>query len=229
MSDGKMKKKRVILSWSSGKDSAMTLHKLVESKEYEVVTLLTTVSREFERVAMHGVRCELLNRQAKAVGLPVVTVALSRSPSSDEYQVSMKRVLEQFKKSDNVILCAFGDIFLEELRNFRERNLAQVNMNGLFPLWKRDTAELARFFVSSGFKAIITCVDTHALSADFAGRLYDETFVDDLPSGVDPCGENGEFHSFCFDGPIFDEPVAFELGEKMLRDERFMFCDLIPM
>jgi uncharacterized protein (TIGR00290 family) len=217
---------KVILCWSGGKDSALALHELQQGSNYEVATLLTTITEDYDRVSMHGVRRSLLEEQARHIGLPIERVFITKDASNDDYASRMTAALNRYKRQ-GVLRVAFGDIFLEEVREYRERNLARVGMRGLFPLWGKDSAELARSFITLGFQAIITCVDTRALDKSFSGRLLDAAFLDDLPSGVDPCGENGEFHSFVFDGPVFREKVAFEIGEQLLRGS-FHFCDLIP-
>ncbi|MBZ0288833.1 MAG: diphthine--ammonia ligase [Anaerolineae bacterium] len=218
---------KLILSWSGGKDSALSLYTLRQSGEHNVTALLTTVTREYDRVSMHGVRRALLHQQVAAVGLPVLEVFLTPGAANDEYEQHMGAVLTAYK-AQGVEGVAFGDIFLEDLRAYRENHLAQLDLQGVFPVWKRDTRELAQTFLDLGFKAVVTCVDTHALDASFAGRMIDDDFLRALPEGVDPCGENGEFHTFVFDGPIFAHPIAFRLGELVLRDERFYYCDLIP-
>jgi uncharacterized protein (TIGR00290 family) len=220
-------KTSILLAWSGGKDSAMTLYTLRRSRRCTVAALLTTVNEHYQRISMHGVRQSLLEQQAAALGLPVHPVYLSQTSSNEEYEARMEAALRSYQ-SQGVEVVAFGDIFLEDLRAYRERNLARIGMSGLFPIWKRDTRELVQTFIHLGFKAVVTCVDTQALDAEFAGRMIDENFVRDLPPGVDPCGENGEFHSFVFDGPLFNQPVRISVGETVLRDERFCFCDLIP-
>ncbi|MFC1582948.1 ATP-binding protein [Planctomycetota bacterium] len=218
---------QVLFTWSSGKDGAMALWELQQSEDYEIAALLSTITRDYRRISMHGVRCELLERQAVAVGIPMVEVGIDRGASQDEYQGSIERVLRCYKE-DGVTHVAYGDIFLEDLRKFREEKLATLDLEALFPIWKRDTQELADGFIKDGFKAILTCVDTAQLDGSFSGREYDQELLDDLPDSVDPCGENGEFHTFCYAGPIFKWPVRFTVGESTLRNEQFMFTDLIP-
>ena len=217
----------VILTWSGGKDCAMLLYELQRTDGYEVSVLLTTVTEDYDRISMHGVRRELLERQAELLGLPLETVFIAKDSSNEDYETKMKDTLLQYQ-SQGVALVAFGDVFLQDVRQHREDNLAKVGMKALFPLWNRDTAELARSFMDLGFKAVVTCVDSGALDGAFVGREFDAQFLSDLPSTVDPCGENGEFHSFVYDGPIFRAPVSHEKGEIVLRDGRFWFCDLIP-
>jgi uncharacterized protein (TIGR00290 family) len=216
----------VLFCWSGGKDSAMALHALQTVRNCRVSALLTTITEEYDRISMHGVRRALLERQAESLGLPLHAVLIPPQCINATYEARMKEALaEHFARGVRHV--AFGDIFLEDLRVYREKNLAQVGMQALFPIWKRDTHELAREFVRLGFRAITVCVDPRVLEASFAGRELDASFFADLPPGVDPCGENGEFHTFVFDGPIFRTPIAFRVGEKVLRDG-FCFGDLLP-
>lgn len=221
-------KGKVLLSWSGGKESALALYEIGKSEEYEIVALLTTVTEDYDRISMHGVRRTLLEQQADSLGFPLEKVFISRNASTEEYGSKMQQVLEKCMKA-GVFSVVFGDVFLEDVRKYREDNLAKVGMKGIFPLWKRDTAELARTFIDLGFKAVISCVDSKVLDKRFAGRVYDEQFLRELPSSVDPCGENGEFHSFVYDGPIFRKRILFTMGDVVLRDNRFYFCDLIPV
>ena len=223
MSEGAEK---ILFAWSSGKDSAMALHELQQSNGREIVALLTTITEGYERISIHGVREELLDSQAASIGLPLTKVWIPQESSLDEYERRMGAALDPFVRQ-GVSGVAFGDIFLDDLRKDREDKLARVGLTGLFPIWKRDTTELAQRFIGAGFKAIITCVDTEFLDASFTGRAFDEQLLADLPAGVDPCGENGEFHSFTCDGPIFSSPIACRKGEVVLRNNRFCFCDLI--
>jgi uncharacterized protein (TIGR00290 family) len=219
---------KVLFTWSGGKDSAMSLYELQKSKDYEIAALLTSVTEDYDRISMHGVRRILLEQQAQSLGLPLERLYLTRNSSNEEYEAKMRDKLLQYK-SHGVSSVVFGDIFLEDLRKYREDNLAQVGMKGIFPIWKRDTAELARTFIGLGFKAVITCVDSQSLEGKFAGRYFDNRFLSELPGNVDPCGENGEFHSFVYDGPIFQERIRFRRGKVVLRDNRFYFCDLVPV
>ncbi len=219
---------KVIFCWSGGKDSALAFHELCKSHRYEVVSLLTTVTADYDRISMHGVRSILLQQQAQNMGLPVREISISRSCSNEEYEASMAAALNDFKNA-GVSSVVFGDIFLEDLRRYREENLAKLGMKAMFPIWRRDTTELSRSLAPSGFQAITTCVDTRKLDKRFAGRVIDKQFLDELPDGVDPCGENGEYHSFVFEGPIFKNPIRFSTGEKVLRDSFFCFCDLVPV
>ena len=216
---------RILFAWSSGKDSAMALHTLMKDRRYEVAALLTTVTEEYDRVSMHGVRRELLERQADSIGIPLVKVFITPGCTNDEYESKMRDVLGHFKTA-GVGSVAFGDIFLEDLKRYREENLAKIGMKAVFPVWKRDSLELANAFIGTGFKAVVTCVDSRCLSKDFAGRRFDRAFLSDLPPHVDPCGENGEFHSFACGGPIFRHEIPVSAGEVVLRDEFFYFCDI---
>jgi uncharacterized protein (TIGR00290 family) len=216
----------VLFCWSGGKDSAMALHALQSTPGHRVTALLTTVTEDYDRISMHGVRRVLLERQAASIGLPLHAVLIPPRCVNATYETRMKEVLAQHL-ARGVQRVAFGDIFLEDLRVYRERNLAQMGMEALFPIWKCDTHELARDFLRLRFQAIAVCVDPRVLDLSFAGRVLDESFFADLPPGVDPCGENGEFHTFVFDGPVFRTPVRFVPGEKVLRDG-FCFCDLLP-
>jgi uncharacterized protein (TIGR00290 family) len=216
----------VLFCWSGGKDSAMALHALGATGGHRAAALLTTITDEYDRISMHGVRRVLLERQTESLGLPLHPVLIPPQCVNPIYEARMKEaLLEHF--AQGVRRVAFGDIFLEDLRAYREKNLAQVGMEALFPIWKRDTRELAREFVRLGFRAVTVCVDPRVLDASFAGRELGASFFGDLPPGVDPCGENGEFHTFVFDGPIFKTPIAFRIGEIVTR-EGFCFCDLLP-
>lgn len=216
---------KILYSWSGGKDSAMALHELLKGRAYEVVALFTVVTKDYGRISMHGVREELLELQAAALGLPLEKVYINKSSDNKEYEFRMKDVLMRYKKL-GIEAVAFGDIFLEDLKKYREERLKEVGLEGIFPIWKRDTRELAGAFVDLGFKAVITCVDSKVLDKRFSGRLFDRQFLSDLPSSVDPCGENGEFHSFVYDGPIFDNPIRYKIGEKILREQRFYYTDI---
>jgi uncharacterized protein (TIGR00290 family) len=200
-------KEKIILSWSSGKDSALALYELKKRGNYDI-TLLTTVTGKYERISMHGVRECLLEKQAESLGCCLEKVYLSPGGTNEEYQKKMEEVMNRYKKL-GFARVAFGDIFLEDIRKYREENLKKTGIEAVFPLWGRDTGEIADTFISLGFKSIITCVDTKVLDGNFAGRFYDRSLLADLPDSVDPCGEKGEFHSFAFDGPIFREKIAF--------------------
>jgi uncharacterized protein (TIGR00290 family) len=221
-------KEKVLLCWSGGKDAAFALHELRRSKTYQVVGLLTTVTRAYDRVSMHGVSRTLVERQAEALGLPLHTILLPATVSDEEYGEIMREALRRYVAAD-VLCVAFGDIFLEDVRKYREEHLAAMGMRAVLPLWGRDSTELARAFIDTGFKAIVACVDTQLLDGAFVGRAFDERFLSELPPGVDPCGENGEFHSFVYDGPIFHHAIEYGKGSVVLRDQRFYFCDLLPL
>ena len=217
----------VLVSWSGGKDSAIALYEILKNQNYQISALLTTVTEDYDRISMHGVRRILLERQAASLGFPLEKVLISKNASNEEYEANMGRVLAKYKAA-GVGSVVFGDIFLEDLRKYREDKLATLDLQGIFPLWKRDTRELARSLPTLGFKAITTCVDTTMLGGQFVGRVIDEQFLSELPPGVDACGENGEYHSFVYDGPIFKESISFTLGEIVLRENRFSYCDLVP-
>jgi uncharacterized protein (TIGR00290 family) len=219
---------KVLLTWSGGKDSAMALYELQSIGTYEVLALLTTVTEQYDRVSMHGVRTSLLERQGESLGLPVEKVFIRKDASNEEYEARMRDKLAYYQ-ARGASSVAFGDIFLEDVRQYREENLSRVGMKGLFPLWGRDASELANSFIGLGFKAVITCVDSNVLDRAFVGRDFDEQFLSELPPAVDPCGENGEFHSFVYDGPLFRSRILHKRGEIVLRDSRFYYCDLIPM
>jgi uncharacterized protein (TIGR00290 family) len=219
--------KPVLFCWSGGKDSCMALHQLRRDPLREVVALLTTVTEGYDRISMHGVRRILLERQAAALGLPLEIVTIPPQCVNTEYESRMEAMLLSWKNR-GVTEVAFGDIFLQDLREYREKNLAGVEMSALFPVWLRPTRELVREFITLGFRAVTVCVDPKILDASFVGREIDDEFLAALPAEADPCGENGEFHSFVYDGPGFSAPVEFTLGEKVLRDG-FYFCDLLPV
>jgi uncharacterized protein (TIGR00290 family) len=219
---------KALFTWSGGKDSVMALYELQKGGAYEISALLTTITADYDRVSMHGVRRSLLEQQAGCLGYPLEEVLISKDASNEEYEAKMKKTLEKYLKA-GVSAVVFGDIFLEDLRKYREEILCSIGMKAVFPIWKKDTAELACTFIDLGFKAVVTCVDSKFLGKESAGRLFDEQFLSELPSNVDACGENGEFHSFVYGGPLFRESLSFKLGDVVLRDERFYFCDLIPV
>ena len=221
-----MNKPRLLLSWSSGKDSAWALHVLRQKNEYDIVGLVTTVNENFARVAMHGVREELLQAQADAAGLPLWRVPLPHPCPNGEYEARMRALIARAVAA-GVTHMAFGDLFLEDIRAYREQQLAGTGIAPVFPLWGLDTRQLAHAMIGAGLRAKLSCVDPKQLARDFAGRTFDETLLADLPAGVDPCGERGEFHSFCHAGPMFDRPIAVTTGEVVERDG-FVFADLLP-
>lgn len=233
---------KTYFNWSSGKDAALALYYLQKEGKHEVNKLLTSVNAHYGRVSMHGLRRELLEKQAEAIGLPLNLLELPAEPSMEEYNQLMEKAILGLK-SEGYTHTAFGDIFLEDLRKYREEQLKAVDVQAIFPLWKKDTKALIHEFLALGFKAIVVCINGELLDKSFVGREINENFLEDLPHNVDPCGENGEFHTFCFDGPIFNNPIQFSIGEKVFRaykkpkDEEsdegeekmgFWFCDLLP-
>lgn len=218
----------VLLSWSGGKDSALALHELSQDPNVEVVGLLTSVTRGYDRVSMHGVRRSLLEVQAKRLGLPLHEILLEAKCTNDAYEAAFLAALERIRSErPDVAHVAFGDLFLADVRAYRERLLAGSGFAPLFPIWGEDTRTLARRFIDDGFEARLVCVDTTQLEAAFAGRAFDAELLADLPASVDPCGERGEFHTFVSNGPPFTEAVSYTCGETVLRDDRFMYCDLV--
>lgn len=215
--------KRLLLSWSSGKDSAWALHVLRRDAEIEVRGLLTTLNEEFQRVAMHGTRRSVLEAQARAAGLPLWVAPLPWPCSNEVYERRMSEVCAR-AVADGIDAVAFGDLYLEDVRAYREKQLAPTGLEPLFPLWGIPTAELAREMIAGGLRARITCVDPRVLPAAFAGREFDEALLRDLPAGVDPCAERGEFHTCAYAGPMFTEPLELEAGEVVNRDG-FVFAD----
>lgn len=216
----------ILFCWSGGKDSALALHSLLQQNQVRIAALVTTVTEGYDRISMHGVRRELLQQQAESLRLPLHEVFIPPKCGNPLYEARMEEALLLFF-ARGIRRVAFGDIFLEDLRLYREKNLARVAMQALFPIWKRDTRELIREFHAMRFRSVAVCIDPKVLDPSFAGRELDESFFADLPPGVDPCGENGEFHTFVFDGPIFSRPVGFTLGETVQRDS-FIFRDLLP-
>jgi len=217
---------RALFTWSGGKDSALALYELQKGNGHKVLALLTTLTEDYDRISMHGVRSILLGHQANSLGLPIEKVYISKNSPNEEYETKMREILQKYLTA-GVSSVVFGDIFLEDLRKHREDSLAKIGMKAIFPIWKRDTVELAHEFIDLGFKAIITCIDSNVLDKAFVGRLYNQQFLSDLPSTVDPCGENGEFHSFVYDGPMFQKEVPYTKGETVYRDNRYWYCDLM--
>jgi len=231
-----MEKKQALFNWSGGKDSTLALHKVLEEKELAVNYLLTTLSDAYNRVSMHGVREELLVAQAESIGIPLYQVRLAESPQMDEYEKTMERHLNKLKL-EGITTSVFGDIFLEDLKIYREKKLSEIGMEAVFPLWKKDTRAILKEFLALGYKTVVVCAQRGLET--FCGRVIDENFIDDLPEGIDPCGENGEFHTFVFDGPLFKHPVGFVTGEKVYKtyaspsgstDEPagYWYIDLVP-
>jgi len=219
-------KEPVVLSWSGGKDSAMAAYHLLASQKYEIAALLTTVTEDFDRISMHGVRRELLERQAESMAIPLHKVMIPKECSNEIYEGRMSEACDYFK-ARGIAKIAFGDLFLEDIKQYRDERLVQAGMTGVYPIWRRDTDELVRTFIGLGFKAKLVCVDTRAIDASFAGREIDASLLEDLPRGVDPCGEHGEYHSFVYAGPIFRKTIDCKVGERTLRSSHFMYCDLL--
>ncbi len=209
--------KKAYFNWSSGKDSAFALYKALKSEIYDIRCLFTVIKRDGSKIAMHEIGMELLKRQAEAIGIPLTVLELDVTASPNEYKMSMEMQMEKFKK-EQISTALFGDIYLQELRDKRIANCKKQGMQAEFPLWKINTDELLKEFISLGFKSIVTCVDGSVLDESFVGRIIDESFLNDLPDGVDICGENGEYHSFVFDGPIFCNPVEFEIVQRYHKD-----------
>jgi uncharacterized protein (TIGR00290 family) len=218
---------KVIVSWSGGKDCALALYEARQDPNYRVAALLTTVTEGIDRISMHGVRCALLEEQARALGHRLEVVVIPPGCTNEEYGRRMGVALAPYQ-AQGITTHIFGDLHLQDIRAFREERLAQIGMRACFPLWGWPTDQVAGCFIELGFRAILTCVDTRQLGADFVGRDYDRHLLDELPAGVDPCGENGEFHTFVTAGPILAHRVAVERGEVTMRDGRFAYCDLLP-
>jgi uncharacterized protein (TIGR00290 family) len=218
---------KALVAWSSGKDSAWALHVTQQSGECEIAGLLTTVTETYGRVSMHGVREKLLEAQAEALGLPLHRVNIPASCTDEDYNNAMRNAMEN-ATANGITHVIFGDVFLEDIRSYREGRLAEIGMTGVFPLWKRDTGKLAREMIAGSLRAYVTCLDPGKLPRDFAGREYNSEFLEDLPENIDPCGENGEFHTFVFDGPVFAHSVEVMVGEVVER-EGFVFIDVLPL
>lgn len=241
--------KKALFNWSSGKDSALALYKIQQNPEFEIDYLLTSVNQQYQRISMHGVRVELLQQQAESIGIPLEIMQIPEMPTMEVYENVMEKTLEKLKEK-GITHSVFGDIFLEDLRKYREDKLATMGFEGVFPIWKIPTQDLIQEFIALGFKTIVVCVNERYLDKSFVGRIIDQQFIDDLPENVDVCGENGEFHTFSFDGPIFKKPIDFEIGEIVYRkyekpkqdssntacdtddttayDFGFWYCDLVP-
>lgn len=228
-----MPKYKTFFNWSSGKDSALALYYLLQDENYSIDFLLTSVNAHYKRVSMHGLRVELLQQQLNAISIPNGTVELPEHPTNAEYEKLMGEKVDQLK-ANGFECAAFGDIFLEDLKKYREQQLQALNIKTVFPLWKKDTKQLINEFIDLGFKAVVVCVNAVLLDKSFSGRLIDKDFISDLPKEIDPCGENGEFHTFCFDGSVFKHPVKFAIGETVFKEYQnggmksgFWFCDLL--
>lgn len=249
---GSKNKKQALFNWSGGKDSTLALYHVLKEEKYDVRYLMTSVNEAFQRVTMHGVRTELLEEQAKSLSLPLYKMFLPENPTMESYETIMRNTLTRFC-DEGITHSIFGDINLEDLKNYREKKLDELNLTAVFPLWNRPTTEIIHEFIDLGFKTIVTCVNDNYLGKEFVGRIIDQEFIADLPKNVDPCGENGEFHTFVFDGPFFSKPVNFEIGEivhrKYIPEKKetenseydcednssetslnpgFWYCDLIP-
>lgn len=238
---------KAVFNWSGGKDSALALHYIQQEGKYDIATLLTSINEKFNRISMHGVRVDLLHQQAAALGFPLQELRLPESPTMDVYNTLLTE-LNTNLKAKGIAHSIFGDIFLEDLKTYREQQLATVGIQAHFPLWKRDTKELVHEFIDLGFKTIVVCTKAEVLGKEFVGEVITKDFLKELPANVDPCGENGEFHTFVYDGPIFNTPIDFTIGEKIYRtydapkkkedtcfsstpstkEMGFHFCDLIP-
>jgi len=217
----------VVLSWSGGKDGSLALNELRKKNDVRVAGLLTTVTRDYDRISMHGVRRSLLQQQALSTGIPLNEVAIPKNATNEIYEDAMTTSLKRLKEELSISSVAFGDLFLRDVRTYRENLLFKIGLECDFPLWGRDTKELAKYFVREGFRAILCTVNPKMLDPTFCGREFDSTFLSEIPSSVDPCGENGEFHTFVYGGPIFKQEVGISKGEIVLRDG-FYFCDLVP-
>jgi uncharacterized protein (TIGR00290 family) len=240
---------KAYFNWSGGKDSSLALYHALKDPNYSIKRLLTNVNNQYRRVSMHGVQEVLMEQQAAAIGLPLQKLVLPDQPSMSDYETYMMQTLQGLQE-EQFTHAFFGDIFLEDLKAYRETQLARIGFHAVFPLWKRDSTELLHEFIDLGFKTILVCIKSELLDQSFAGRIIDRDFIKDLPKGIDPCGENGEFHTFVFDGPIFQQPVPFEKGEVVFREYQapkdsknncfsgqpprptsmgFWFCDLLPI
>lgn len=229
--------KSAALHWSGGKDAAYCLHRLGASGQIRINKLITSITEPYNRISMHGVRVELLEKQVESLGLPLERIFLSEIPSMDDYESAMKKKLISLQK-EGIEVSVFGDIFLQDIRSYRERLLSEISIECLFPLWQLSTQELSKELINAGFKAIVVCIDDKFLDEHFVGQDYDFDFLNNLPKNVDPCGENGEFHTFVYDGPGFCKPISFDIGKKIYREYEvaskekavsgFWFCDLIP-
>lgn len=228
-----MPKQKTYFNWSTGKDSALALYYLLQDKNYTVDYLLTSVNSHYQRVSMHGLSVELLQQQFDAIDIPNGTIQLPEQPTNAEYEKLMAEKVRQLK-AEGFEYSAFGDILLEDLKKYREQQLKPFGIKTVFPLWQKNTTQLMEEFIDLGFKTVVVCVNAEHLDKSFAGRIVDKQFLEDLPKEVDPCGENGKFHTFCFDAPYFKNPIDFEIGEKVYREythgelkSGFWFCELL--
>jgi uncharacterized protein (TIGR00290 family) len=218
----------VLLAWSGGKDSSFALARMQADPSFRVCALVTAVTSDYDRISIHGVRRELLELQAEAIGLPLIVAPLAAGAPNAEYEKAWAGALaEGTRRFGGVRHVAYGDLFLEEVRAYRNAQLSAIGYTPVYPIWGEDTTALARAFVNDGFRAVLTCVDTTQLDGRFAGREFDHALLSEFPATVDPCGERGEFHTFVWDGPHMFRPVAVAAGERVLRDERFQYCDFL--
>lgn len=229
--------KKAVMAWSGGKDSSLSLYRILQKGEYEVCYLVTTISEKYKRVSMHGVRQELIEQQAEAIGIPLIKLMLPEPCSMEQYADIMRNHWNQLKQQ-GIEYIIFGDIFLEDLKLFRDNNLAECGITGVYPIWKETSESLINEFVDAGFKTTLVCTNEKHLGKEWCGRVIDKQFIQDIPAGVDVCGENGEFHTFVFDGPVFKHAVAFTPGEIIHRnysnsnekwDTGFFYLDLEPL
>lgn len=227
---------KTYFNWSTGKDAALALHHLLQDENFSIEKLVTTINVHYQRVTMHGLPVSLLQKQTEALGIPLQIIELPEQPSMIDYETIMHTALNKLK-TEHFTHSAFGDIFLEDLKKYREDNLSKIGISTVFPLWKKNTKALITEFLDLGFKAVIVCASAKYFSEDFVGKTITKSLIENLPKDVDPCGENGEFHTFCYDGPIFKSPIPFTIGDKVYREydtpnaknekTGFWFCDLI--
>jgi uncharacterized protein (TIGR00290 family) len=218
---------KALLSWSGGKDSSLSYHVAKQTEDYEILGLLTTVTEDYQRISTHGVRRELLRRQAHAMKLPLHEVLISKRASNEIYEEKTRQILLELKDQERISKVIFGDLFLQDVRAYREEFLGKLGIDCEFPIWGRDTKVLANYFIENGFKAIVCCIDTLKIGSEFCGREFDIEFLSDLPPEADPCGENGEFHTFVYDGPVFQNRIDVKVGDVVERDG-FYFADILP-
>jgi uncharacterized protein (TIGR00290 family) len=223
---GKLEKS--LLSWSGGKDSSLSCYTIRHSEDCEISGLLTIVTEDYQRISTHGVRRELLKRQAEAMKLPLYEVMIPKNATNEIYEEQTRKTVLELKQKEKISRMVFGDLFLRDVRSYREALLGRLGVSCEFPLWERDTEELANYFIATGFKAIVCCADSKKIGREFCGREFDFDFLLDLPTGVDPCGENGEFHTFVYDGPIFEKKINVKVGEIVERDG-FYFADILTV
>jgi uncharacterized protein (TIGR00290 family) len=217
-----------LLSWSGGKDSSLALNRILKEDVRRIVGLFTTVTKDYDRISMHGVRRSLLRQQASSLNLPLYEVSIPKNATNDIYEKEMSAVLLGLKSDESISEVVFGDLFLQDIREYRERLLSRLGMNGVFPIWGENTRKLTEYFIDTGFKAMVCTVDPKQLDGRYCGREFDHRFLSEIPANVDPCGERGEFHTFVYDGPIFKNSIKIKRGEIVLR-EGFFFADILPL